>query len=137
MAKSERKGKKRNFTEIEVLVGEVEARKNILFGGLSAGISNKCKIVEWQHVTAAVNAVSSVPPIMAEIKKKWSDLKVVAKKRIAEHRRTITATGGGKGTAELTPLEEKIHGILGATVISGVLPACEGDCFPDFKEHSN
>ncbi|CAL8388280.1 unnamed protein product [Boreogadus saida] len=56
----QRKAKKRNFTEVEVetLVGEVEARKEILFGGHGIGITNIKKQNEWQHVAAAVNAVS-------------------------------------------------------------------------------
>ena len=58
MAEKTRKG---NFTaaEIAVLVGEVEARKNILFGGHSSGITNKRKTSEWQHIVTAVNSVSA------------------------------------------------------------------------------
>ncbi|KAM9544479.1 uncharacterized protein ACWYII_035815 [Salvelinus alpinus] len=59
-ANPDRKAKKRNFIqcEMEILVGEVEARKNILFGGHSVGITNAKKALEWQHV-AAVNAAGS------------------------------------------------------------------------------
>ena len=37
--------KKKNFSEceVEVLISEVEARNNILFGSLSSGISTKTK----------------------------------------------------------------------------------------------
>ena len=38
------KTKKFSETEIEVLVGEVEARKQTLFGGHSSGITNKNNI---------------------------------------------------------------------------------------------
>ena len=57
MAKAERKTKKRNFTqcEVEVLVGEVDTRKKVLFGGLGVGITNAKKAEEWQHVADAVN----------------------------------------------------------------------------------
>uniref|UniRef100_A0A3P9KZ70 Myb/SANT-like DNA-binding domain-containing protein n=1 Tax=Oryzias latipes TaxID=8090 RepID=A0A3P9KZ70_ORYLA len=70
MANTERKSKKRNFTqcEVEVIVGEPRER---------------------QTVADAVNAVASQPRTVAEIKKKWSDIKVEAKKRLALHR------GGG------------------------------------------
>lgn len=44
-----------NFTEteVEVLVGEVEARKNIVCGGHRSGITNKIKASESQHVVSA------------------------------------------------------------------------------------
>ena len=49
------KAKKRNFTEAEVetLVGEMEARKVVLFGGHGIGIINNKKQSECQHVAAA------------------------------------------------------------------------------------
>ena len=45
MAEGLRKAKKRNFTEVEVetLVGEVEARKVVLFGDHGIGITNNKK----------------------------------------------------------------------------------------------
>ena len=60
MAEVLRKAKKRNFTEVEVetLVGEMEARKVVLFGGHGIGIANNKKQSEWQHVAAAVNSVA-------------------------------------------------------------------------------
>ncbi len=78
MVEATRKTKKRNFTEVEVetLVGEVEAWKLILFGGHTTGITNKKKQTEWQQVAAAVNAVSHTERTVAELKKKWSDIKV-------------------------------------------------------------
>ena len=61
--------RKRNFTEteIEVLVGEVEARKDILFGGHSSGVTNKIKQKEWQHVVTAVNSSSATERSVADI----------------------------------------------------------------------
>ena len=41
--------------EPHVILTEVEARKCVLFGGLSSGISNKRKSAEWKTVT--INAV--------------------------------------------------------------------------------
>ncbi|XP_041843329.1 nuclear apoptosis-inducing factor 1-like [Melanotaenia boesemani] len=120
---------KRNFTEteVEVLVGEVEARKNILFGGLGSGISNKRKTEEWQHVVAAVNSVGVTERSVPDIKKKWSDLKVEAKRRMARHRQGMCATGGGPATPNPTPLELKIASILGPASIYGIVPENEGD----------
>ena len=73
-----RKSKKRNFTEVEVetLVGEVEARKVVLFGGHGIGIANNKKQSERQHVAAAVNFVIGRQRTVPELKMKWSDIKV-------------------------------------------------------------
>ena len=49
---SERKANKINFSdcEIETLVGEIEARKKVLFGSHGAGLTNKRQFFECQHV---------------------------------------------------------------------------------------
>ncbi|XP_049329191.1 myb-related transcription factor, partner of profilin-like [Astyanax mexicanus] len=117
----ERKAKKRNFgdCEVEILVSEVEARKDVLFGGI--------KFVEWQHVAAAVNNVSSTSQTIAEVKKKWSDLKVDAKKQIALHRKKLTATGGGKATPAPSLFHERMASRIGEPLLSGVVSEKEGD----------
>ena len=124
------KGKKRNFneSELEVLLNEVETRRAVLFGSLSSGINTKKKKFEWECVCEAVNAVGSEQRTPTEIKKKkWSDMKVEVKRRIAAHRRSITATGGGTGGEELTPFDQRVAAIVGDTALSGVVGAHEGD----------
>ena len=54
----------------------MEARKNVLFGTLASDISNKNKRSEWESVCEAVNAVGSEMHTQAEVKKRWSDIKV-------------------------------------------------------------
>jgi len=68
--------KKKNVTEseMEVILSEVEARKYVLFGTLSTGISNKRKRSGWESVCEAVNAVGSEKRTQAEVKKKRSDI---------------------------------------------------------------
>lgn len=69
MANQARKAtKEQNFTDCET--DYVEARKGILFGGLSSGVSNRCKMIERQNATNAVNAAGSECCTMAEIEKK-------------------------------------------------------------------
>ena len=51
-------------------MGEMEARKVVLFGGHGIGIANNKKESEWQHVAAAVNSVSSTERTVPELKKK-------------------------------------------------------------------
>ncbi|XP_054868348.1 t-SNARE domain-containing protein 1-like [Amphiprion ocellaris] len=121
--------RKGNFseTEIEVLVDEMEARKSILFGGHSSGITNKRKGTEWQQVVTSVNSVSSTERTVAEVKRKWSDLKVEAKKRVTCHRQSMSATGGGRGKPEPTPLDSRIASILGTASGCGIMSEKEGD----------
>lgn len=75
MLTTEKKTKKRNFSdmEVEVLVGEVEVRRDILFGGHSSRVTNKRKCSEGQHVAAAVNQVSIAERTVPEFMKKWSE----------------------------------------------------------------
>ena len=56
-------------TVIGVLVGEVKARKNILFRGLSSDVTNKRKASEWQHVVTAVSHVRATERSVPEVKK--------------------------------------------------------------------
>ncbi|KAJ8377089.1 hypothetical protein SKAU_G00076690 [Synaphobranchus kaupii] len=107
MAMYRQKSKKKNFSEceIEVLLGEVERRRAILFDGHSMGISNKRKRLEWHKVCAAVNSVSSVCRCTPEVKKKWFDMKVQAKKRLSAH--SVSASGwGGRSTGALPARRE-------------------------------
>lgn len=85
------------------------------------------KAVEWKSVADAVNAVASQGRTRDEIKKKWSDIKVGAKKRIAAHRQSIQATGGGKGVAPLSEMDNKLAVIIGEPLVSGVVGEEEGD----------
>ena len=61
---------------METRVGEMEARKVVLFGGHRIGITNSKKQSEWQHVAAAVNSVSGTERTVPGLKKKWSYIKV-------------------------------------------------------------
>ena len=111
MAKAEKRVKKRNFTqcEVEVLVSEVDTGKTVLFGGLGVGIANAKKAEEWQHVADAVNNVASEGRTVTDIKKKWSDIKVEARKRIALHSKRV-CDGWGKGDTGAHPHGRKVGG---------------------------
>ncbi|KAE8284740.1 Nuclear apoptosis-inducing factor 1 [Larimichthys crocea] len=123
------RGKKRNFTEseLEVLINEVETRREILFGTLSTGVNTKRKRREWEHVCEAVNAVGSEQRTESELKKKWSDLKMEVKRRVSAHRRSMTATGGGSGVEELSSFDRRVASLVGDTALTGVVGAHEGD----------
>ena len=70
-------------------------RKNILFSSVSSGVKGTGKVKAWREVTDAVNTVSAVERKEAEIKRKWFDLKIDAKKRIQRKKQSMAATGGG------------------------------------------
>lgn len=50
-----------------------------------------------------------------------------AKNRLALHRRSVCATGGGKGTPELTPTDETLVGIIRESLLSAVVTEAEWD----------
>ena len=89
---------------MEVLLSEVEARKNVLFGPLSSDISRKRKRSGGESVSEAFNAVGSEKRTQAEVMKKWSDIKVDVKRRLAAHCRSVAKTGGGCLNRELAQL---------------------------------
>ena len=62
-------------SEMEVLLSEVGACKNVLFSTLSSGISSKRKRSGWESVSEAFNAVGSEKHTQAEVKKKWPILR--------------------------------------------------------------
>ena len=93
-------------------MAEVEERQRVLFGSLSSGVSAKQKRLEWEKVCERVNAVGSETRTPAEIKKKWSDLKVEVKRRTAALRRSTGQTGGGPGEETLTPFEQRVVAII-------------------------
>lgn len=122
-------GKKTKFTEceIEVLLTEVETRKHVLFGSLKEGISNRIKKLQWQNIADAINKVGSETRTLDEVKKKWYDIKLDAKKRIAAYNRSAAGTGGGKGLKTPSDPDTRVVGIIGDVMLSGVLSEQEGD----------
>ena len=95
---------------MEVLLSEVEARKNVLFGALFYDISSKRKRSGWESVSEAFNAVGSEKRTQAEVKKKWSDIKVDVKRRLpkcSQNRRGL--------------FEQRVGTTMGDTALSGVV----------------
>ena len=75
---SQKRMKKRNFSdaEIEVLLSEVHSKRHILFSSVHSGVSGPKRKEAWQHITDAVNGVSSVNRTVPEVKRKWFDMKL-------------------------------------------------------------
>ncbi len=114
--------------EIDQLLSEVEQRKSIIFSSVSSGVRGPEKNKEWEKITAAVNSVSSVPRTIAEIKKKWFDMKLDSKKRLSNLKRSMTATGGGQQDTEVRRIDERIRGIIGNVALdTDLMPAAARD----------
>ena len=98
---------------LEVLISEEEARNYILFGSLSSGISTKTKKLAWEKVAKSVNEVGAESRTVADIKKKWLDIKVDVKRKVSAHRRSVGQTGSGAGVGELVPFEQRAAAVMG------------------------
>lgn len=63
--------KKINFSEIEVILGEVEVgkKKHFIFF-VSRGVTGRVKAKAWREVTDAADAASSVKRSVQEVKRK-------------------------------------------------------------------
>ena len=61
----------------------------------------------------AVNAVGSEKRRQAEVKKKWPDIALDMKRRLAAHRQSVAKTGGGTGEEGPTLFEQRVGAIMG------------------------
>lgn len=103
------RSRKRNFSEAEVsaLLRCVSARRKKLMAAPQDKVPLWQRTQIWKQVTEAVNAASGFRNrrTPGEVKKKWSDIKIEAKKRL----RVATERGDD---AELRPTDKRILAIL-------------------------
>ncbi|KAL2079809.1 hypothetical protein ACEWY4_025553 [Coilia grayii] len=116
--------RKPNFTsqELNVLVDEVEKRRLVLFSKLKNSVTNAEKKEAWQEVAEHVNSVGlGYRRDGANLRNKWRDYSSVVKCKAAALRREQQKTGAGRTTVpDLTPLEERVLGVLGQEAVEGV-----------------
>ncbi|XP_010903204.1 nuclear apoptosis-inducing factor 1 [Esox lucius] len=127
---SNAKKRKMNFSEreVEIIVEEIEKQKHTLVNHFNAGVTHIAKNNAWMEILKKVNAVTTCPRELAEVKKKWSDMKTEVRRKVAQARAAIEET-----TADCTPvhviltaMQQRICNLLGeATIIS--LPAGDPD----------
>jgi hypothetical protein len=112
----------KNFSkqELEVLVEEVVSRQRMLMGKLDNVVTADNKKRAWAKVAQSVSAVGETERDAIAIKKKWADVKSLVKKKAAERTRETRKTGGGTSSVKLDPLEEKILGMIGESLVGGV-----------------
>ena len=92
---ADKKKRQPNFTETELLslITAVAEKKIVLFAKFNGNITAKSKLMAWQYVTDAVNSVSVVKRECSDVRKKFTDLKTVVKKKAAEEKKYNNGTG--------------------------------------------
>lgn len=124
---SQAKKRKTNFSEreVEIIVEEMEKQKHVLVNHFNAGVTHIAKNNAWVEIMKRVNAVTTCQRELAEVKKKWSDLKTEVRRKVAQARAAMEGTGDCSSIPViLTSMQQRICNLLGeATIIS--LPAAE------------
>ncbi|XDV33494.1 hypothetical protein PO909_003891 [Leuciscus waleckii] len=127
--------KKRNFSdvEIETITREVEKNKIVLFGSLKSGIKGAHKNKIWNQITSSVNSVGVEKRTPAEVKKKWSDIKIATKRRVSALKRSQSQTGGGPPdpSLQLTPNDERVAALIGTVSLEGITGGGDTDDIHD------
>ncbi|KPP63345.1 nuclear apoptosis-inducing factor 1-like [Scleropages formosus] len=125
---SQAKKRKMNFSEreVEIIVEEMEKQKHILVNHFNAGVTHVAKNGAWLEILKRVNAVTTCQRELAEVKKKWSDLKTEVRRKVAQARAAMEgAADCASVPVILTSMQQRICNLLGeATIIS--LPAGDG-----------
>lgn len=124
------KKRKMNFSdrEMEIIVEEIEKQKHTLVNHFNAGVTHMAKNQAWVDILKKVNAVTTCPRELAEVKKKWSDMKTEVRRKVAQARAAIEGTSADCTPVPviLTAMQQRICNLLGeATIIS--LPAGDSD----------
>jgi len=103
-------------------------RQDVLFGKLGMNLTADMKRIGWSEVTEKVNQVSG-GEVRTEksVRKKWTDMTSVLKKREAARRREMSMTGGGTATdtEAFTDVEVKVVGLLASEAIESVDGGCD------------
>ncbi|XP_072309715.1 nuclear apoptosis-inducing factor 1 [Eucyclogobius newberryi] len=124
------KKRKMNFSdrEMEIIVEEIEKQKHTLVNHFNAGVTHMAKNQAWVDILKKVNAVTTCPRELAEVKKKWSDMKTEVRRKVAQARAAIEGNSADCTPVPviLTAMQQRICNLLGeATIIS--IPAGDSD----------
>nr|XP_040053854.1 nuclear apoptosis-inducing factor 1 [Gasterosteus aculeatus aculeatus] len=124
------KKRKMNFSEreVDIIVEEIEKQKHTLVNHFNAGVTHMAKNNAWVDILRKVNAVTTCPRELPEVKKKWSDMKTEVRRKVAQARAAIEGTSADCTPVPviLTAMQQRICNLLGeATIIS--LPAGDSD----------
>uniref|UniRef100_G3Q3F1 Nuclear apoptosis inducing factor 1 n=1 Tax=Gasterosteus aculeatus TaxID=69293 RepID=G3Q3F1_GASAC len=137
------KKRKMNFSEreVDIIVEEIEKQKHTLVNHFNAGVTHMAKNNAWVDILRKVNAVTTCPRELPEVKKKWSDMKTEVRRKVAQARAAIEGTSADCTPVPviLTAMQQRICNLLGeATIISlpaGDSAACRKHLDPRNKLH--
>ncbi|NP_001090371.1 nuclear apoptosis inducing factor 1 S homeolog [Xenopus laevis] len=114
------KKRKMNFSEqeVEIILEEMEKQKHILINHFNAGVPLVTKSNAWHDILKRVNAISTCHRELAEVKKKWSDLKTEVRRKMSQARLAVEGEGDvGTAPVMLTPMQQRICNLLGESAI--------------------
>ncbi|XP_045620001.1 nuclear apoptosis-inducing factor 1 isoform X2 [Procambarus clarkii] len=109
------KKRKPNFTDEEVLMmlNQVQKRKKVILGKLDGSLTVHDKNNAWHVIAAAVTATSPYIRGPNEVRKKFTDLRSVVKKKTAVISRELRKAGGAYGDLKpLTATEEAMATLI-------------------------
>jgi len=119
----QRQVKRPNFTEAEclVLADGVKKFNSIINSPHNSVVFNEAKQAKWKEICQLVNATSMFKKTVRECKRKYSNIKTVAKKGKAHNRKELGKTGGGSATIiKLRPAEKILVSTMHSSSIVGV-----------------
>ncbi|XP_049929517.1 myb-related transcription factor, partner of profilin-like [Epinephelus moara] len=116
-------GKSERFTaeETDLLVREVKARQNQIYGDSRQAPKLPEVKQAWEEVAAIVSSSSGITRTVTQCRKRYNDVRRRGKQRVAAHRHQQHATGGGppNTTDDLTPAEDIAASTLSVESIEG------------------
>ncbi|XP_078533476.1 myb-related transcription factor, partner of profilin-like [Lissotriton helveticus] len=119
----EKRKRKQKFSEKEqeVLIEEMVCNHEDLFGKKALKVPDSRKRKIWLEIQEKVNSVGVTTRSTDEIKKRWYDLRLRSKERLADRIKEANKTGGGTSAVDQpTPHEELIESTLLPECVSGV-----------------
>ncbi|XP_064643057.1 nuclear apoptosis-inducing factor 1-like [Lineus longissimus] len=135
--------RKKNFTPNETnrLIELVEDNYRIISSKFSDQVTLKRKNDAWLEISRKLNAISPCLRTVEEVKKKWDDIEVRAKKKANEDRTRDGKTGNvprSPKSDSLTDTERRVIGMLGAAQVFGINNRDEYDtaALPSYKKES-
>ncbi|XP_078509224.1 myb-related transcription factor, partner of profilin-like [Lissotriton helveticus] len=119
---AERKRKQKfSQEELQVLISEVVRHYGKIFGKQTLHVAESIKRSTWLDIQGKVNAIGVTHRDLEDLKKRWYDIRIITKKKLAAHRKESAATGGGRNRApRLTDIEEMVATTLEKECIHGI-----------------